>query len=270
MPVDNFQDAIAEIQRKRAEKLAAQSMRCSIVIASFQKAPLLARTLDSIIRQRPPFRHEVIVVDDGSTDNTQEVCESRPVTYRRIDREPTYRNPCFARNLGYKLASGEVIISQSDDVVHEGTNVIERLVSGLQEGESRQATVWNTEFSPTGVAMRRMHCYCGESRKEPLFFLGSIHRSVLYSIGSLEERLNEPGYDDTLLAEMLKRIGVKFEYLPDVVGLHQNHPRIGLRQIYKRMEAVFVECLDEMERTGKWVTSSGPWLYREGKSFFDD
>ena len=45
-------------------------MHFSVVIPTYNRAPLLARTLESVRRQR--FRdYEVIVVDDGSNDGTQ-------------------------------------------------------------------------------------------------------------------------------------------------------------------------------------------------------
>jgi GT2 family glycosyltransferase len=45
----------------------------SVVIPTYNRGPLLKRAIDSVLAQDVPAT-EVIVVDDGSTDNTQEVC----------------------------------------------------------------------------------------------------------------------------------------------------------------------------------------------------
>ena len=51
----------------------------SIVIATFNKASLLDKTLASIRANETDIPYEIIVVDDGSTDHTFEVCKKRSV-----------------------------------------------------------------------------------------------------------------------------------------------------------------------------------------------
>jgi glycosyltransferase involved in cell wall biosynthesis len=86
----------------------------SIVIPSFNRAALLEKALVSVGAQ-DLSDSEVIVVDDGSTDETEKVvrnCEFK-IRFERQAR----KGPGAARNLGWSLASGDYIaFLDSDDV----------------------------------------------------------------------------------------------------------------------------------------------------------
>ncbi|TDB74356.1 glycosyltransferase family 2 protein, partial [Micromonospora sp. KC723] len=48
--------------------------RCTVVVSTYNRSALLRHTLDSLTRQRMPAdQFEVIVVDDGSSDDTADV-----------------------------------------------------------------------------------------------------------------------------------------------------------------------------------------------------
>lgn len=87
----------------------------SLIIPSFNRGSLIGETLDSALAQTVPF-HEIIVVDDGSTDNTQEVLAG----YRdRIKVLTLSRNGVqAARNAGAAIATGDYItLCDSDDLL---------------------------------------------------------------------------------------------------------------------------------------------------------
>jgi glycosyltransferase involved in cell wall biosynthesis len=86
----------------------------SVVIATYNRSHLIAETLDSILGQS--FQDfEVIVVDDGSADNTREVVARYGDRVQYIHR--TNRGPSAARNLGVRRARGAWIsIQDSDDL----------------------------------------------------------------------------------------------------------------------------------------------------------
>jgi len=86
----------------------------SVVIATYNRARFLPETLDSILQQR--FRDfELIVVDDGSTDETQQVLKSYGDQIRSFRQQN--RGPSAARNLGICQARGSwVAIQDSDDL----------------------------------------------------------------------------------------------------------------------------------------------------------
>jgi glycosyltransferase involved in cell wall biosynthesis len=86
----------------------------SVIIATYNRAHLIGETLDSVLGQS--FRNfEIILVDDGSTDNTREVVA--PYESRVHYIYQNNRGPSAARNLGVRQAKGSWIsIQDSDDL----------------------------------------------------------------------------------------------------------------------------------------------------------
>src|SRR6185437_15482303 len=92
---------------------AIQPMHVTVVVPTSGRAGYLEVTLDSLSGQRTATPHEVIVVDDGSTDATAEVAERLGV---RAVRHAERRGLNAARNTGLREARGELIAFVDDDV----------------------------------------------------------------------------------------------------------------------------------------------------------
>jgi glycosyltransferase involved in cell wall biosynthesis len=88
-------------------------MLISVIIPTHNRANTLPRALDSVLSQRLP-PHEILVIDDGSTDHTRELLQTRYPGCRRL-----YQNNqgvSAARNLGIRAARGEwIALLDSDD-----------------------------------------------------------------------------------------------------------------------------------------------------------
>ncbi|MGH7855414.1 MAG: glycosyltransferase, partial [Candidatus Binatia bacterium] len=92
----------------------ANAPAVSVIIATYNRDHLIAETLDSVLGQS--FRDfEIILVDDGSTDNTREVVARYGTHVQYIYQNN--RGPSAARNLGVRQARGSWIsIQDSDDL----------------------------------------------------------------------------------------------------------------------------------------------------------
>lgn len=90
----------------------------SIIIPTYNRADFIAKTIQSVLNQTYT-NFEIIVVDDGSTDNTQEIVEA--INDNRIHyfrKENAERGA--ARNFGTKKAIGDYInFFDSDDLAYE-------------------------------------------------------------------------------------------------------------------------------------------------------
>jgi GT2 family glycosyltransferase len=91
----------------------------AVVIPSYQRAQALALRLGELTEQTmAPSRFEVIVADDCSTDDTQQVVEdmARHLPYRvRVVRTPVNDGPAAARNLGWRATEAPVVAFLDDD-----------------------------------------------------------------------------------------------------------------------------------------------------------
>lgn len=89
----------------------------SIIIPTYNRANLIGLTIDSILNQTYT-NYEIIIVDDGSTDNTEEVIKK--INHQKISylkKENAERGA--ARNFGMAHANGEYItFVDSDDLLY--------------------------------------------------------------------------------------------------------------------------------------------------------
>lgn len=103
-------------------------MRISVVIPALNEAPSL-RTLLPRIRALG-LVEEIIVVDDGSTDETGQVCSDNGAL---CVRHPYSRGNGAAIKSGARATSGEIIVFMDGDGQHDPAD-IPRLVAGLEQG----------------------------------------------------------------------------------------------------------------------------------------
>lgn len=92
----------------------------SVVVPSYNKAQFLAETVESVLKQDYSSK-EIIIVNDGSSDNTSEVARSLIAQYpaRRISLvEQSNMGAPTARNSGIERAQGELFVAlDGDDIL---------------------------------------------------------------------------------------------------------------------------------------------------------
>lgn len=110
-------------------------VKVSIIVSVFNTVKYLSRCLESIINQS--FRDfEVILVDDGSTDNSGKVCDeyAKNYSYFKVIHKKN-EGLGMARNTGLAVASGDyVTFVDSDDYIE--TNHIENMYLCLRKNDA--------------------------------------------------------------------------------------------------------------------------------------
>ena len=91
----------------------------SVIIPSYNYANFLPYTLENVLAEQD-VKLDIIVVDDGSVDNTSDVVKSFGKDVRYIKQEN--QGPSAARNTGIRLAEGDYFVFlDADDLVYPGT-----------------------------------------------------------------------------------------------------------------------------------------------------
>ena len=94
-------------------------VKTSVIITNYNYARYLGRCIRSCLNQTmPPEDYEVIVVDDGSTDNSKQVIESLADRVKPVFIE--HSGVAYASNVGIKKALGTFIIRvDADDYINQ-------------------------------------------------------------------------------------------------------------------------------------------------------
>jgi len=115
----------------------SQKVKFSVVILSWNTKDLLEQCLKSI-----PFSMEIIVVDNGSTDNTLQLLDSLKWPNLKVIKNIANLGFAKGNNQGIKIATGDLImLLNSDTVVQKGA--LEKLVEFYKQQNDK-----NLAFSP--------------------------------------------------------------------------------------------------------------------------
>ncbi|MBF2004215.1 MAG: glycosyltransferase family 2 protein [Chlorogloeopsis fritschii C42_A2020_084] len=115
----------------------------SVIIPTYNRANIIGNTLDSVVKQSYQ-KIEIIIVDDGSTDNTEEVIKAIGDSRIHYIKHQINYGGATARNTGIKAAKGEYIaFLDSDDIWL--TNKIEIQLDAIQRHSYPEKVVSYTQ-----------------------------------------------------------------------------------------------------------------------------
>ncbi|MGI4792406.1 MAG: glycosyltransferase family 2 protein [Janthinobacterium lividum] len=210
----------------------------SIIICTFNHASYLQKTLTSLAAVHVPetMPTELIVVDNGSTDNTAEIVRQ----YRSENFDVKYvsapnRGQCEARNAGLLAAQGDVILFTDDDVCPP-VDWIAGMCGPILRGEA-DAIAGGVKLAPHVVqpwmtlSHRGMLASTeGLDPDEPNFMVGAnmaFSRRVLEKVPSFDTELG-PGalgfFDESLFSWQLQAAGFRLGSALDVLVEHHPDP----------------------------------------------
>ena len=166
----------------------------SVVITTYNRVSLVERALASVLAQSLPA-DEIIIVDDGSTDDTVSTLKSLHPEVNLIQQDN--QGVSAARNTGISAARHDwIALLDSDDVWHE--NKLERQIKALKNAPEYLFCHSDEIWVRNGVRVNQMnkhkkagghifqHCLplCAISPSAAL-----IHRSLFEEIGLFDETL---------------------------------------------------------------------------------
>lgn len=222
----------------------------SVIIPTWNRAPLLVRALDSVLAQRRP-PDEIIVVDDGSSDATATLIRRHYPQVRYLAQ--ANRGVSAARNTGIRAARGDwLALLDSDDAWQP--HKLERQLAALPPAAvlSHCDELWLRR----GVRVNpmRKHAKAGGwiyARCLPRCVISPsavlLRRAVLATVGLFDETL--PACEDyDLWLRLSARFPVHFLAEPLVIK-HGGHAD-QLSQRYPAMDRFRVRALEKMLASG--------------------
>jgi len=109
------QSKVSGVSKQLRQARGALMPRVSVIIPTYNRAHLVGRAIQSVLDQTYQD-FELIVVDDGSTDNTEEIVrrfDDERIRYIRLNENSG--SPAAPTNTGIKTARGEYIAVQDSD-----------------------------------------------------------------------------------------------------------------------------------------------------------
>jgi GT2 family glycosyltransferase len=184
-------------------------VRISIIIPARDAGAHLVRCLGAIqAGSRAPF--EVIVIDDGSKDDTAEVAKQFGAA---ILRNPTSHGPSFARNLGAKQAGGDVLFFLDSDVCVRA-DTLQKIGDSFDADPALDALMGSYDSQPSSpdfLSQYRnlMHCFVHQTGAENASTFwsgcGAIRRDLFLEHSGFNERYRRPAIEDIELGYRLLR-----------------------------------------------------------------
>ncbi len=202
--------------------------RLSVIVPAYQGGKVLPLSLSALLRSDLP-RHqwELIVVDDGSSDDTALVAARYADTVVRLPGRPS--GPAFARNRGFEVCQGEMIAFVDADVcVHRDT--LRRLVAALDQNEDASAVFGSYDSTPShpGVVSEfrnLLHHFVHqrEAGDAETFWAGcgAVRSSAFRQVGMFDEwHYPRPQIEDIELGRRLRSHGHRILLRPEIQGTH--------------------------------------------------
>jgi glycosyltransferase involved in cell wall biosynthesis len=204
------------------------AVKYSVIVPAYNAGKTISDCLGALTRQSvDEAEYEIIVVDDGSRDNTAKIVQSLPVRYLH---QPN-KGPAAARNHGSREARGSIILFTDSDCV-PAPDWIEKMTGSFTDpGVVAVKGAYRTNQRSLFARFAQVEF---EERFELLKRAASIdmvdtysaaYRSVVFKqAGGFDESFPVANNEDTELSYKLSRMGRKMVFNPDAVVYHLNHP----------------------------------------------
>lgn len=198
----------------------------SVVVATYARARLLPRLVEALERQANPPGFELVVVDDGSPDDTwdtlQRLADRSSIAIRTL-RLDANRGPAAARNQGWRSTPAPMVAFTDDDCAPE-PGWLRELVDGLAVADIAQGrTIPDPlELDQMGPFSRSLSIAAEDGFYQTCNV--GYRRQILEQAGGFDEAFRFPAGEDTNLAWRARAAGATTCFRPNAVVRHAVRP----------------------------------------------
>ena len=199
----------------------AGRLTVSVIVPALDASATIPRTLAALAAQEIDVDYEVIVVDDGSDDQTAEIAERAGATVVRQERQ----GPAAARNAGVAASRGDVLAFTDADCYPTPAWLAHGL-DAMRSADLVQGRV-DPEPGPLGAWDRTIWV----ERETGLYETANlfVRRDVFERVGGfevwLEPEIGKPLAEDMWLGWRARRSGARSAFSADALVHHAVFPR---------------------------------------------
>lgn len=223
-------------------------MKISVIIPTYNRAGYLPQSLNSLVSQDyPQDMFEVLVVDDGSSDGTEQVIGQFTGKLNLKFFKEKHGGVCRARNAGIKNAQGDVLAFFDDDAIADKSwlknmeKIMEHEFVVVGKGKPISNNIWQY-FAP--------HYDRGDA---PMALKSiwecnlAVRKEVFDKVGLFDENIDW-GHEGNEFADRCIKNGYSVMYYPDMVIYHdyafgllnylKKQKKFGEKLIYLRIGSI--------------------------------
>lgn len=209
-------------------------MFLSVVIPTYNRRPILEKCLGALEAQEfapdsPVTDYELVLVDDGSTDDTVDWLQETKAELSHVRLVPQdHKGIAAARNLGVTSAQGDVIVFIDSDVIVQPrcldshARALHRHIQAGQEKCFTYGQLINTcDFdNPTAATVKITDFSAAFFETNNV----AIAKHWLVEAGLFDTQFTQYGWEDLELGVRLKNMGLGLVKCPEAIGYHWHAP----------------------------------------------
>jgi glycosyltransferase involved in cell wall biosynthesis len=211
-------------------------MKISLILTSYKRPHLLRLGLSSILRWKTNLDLEILVLNDGLPDETEEVCKryvqlGLPIKYiftgqRNLGGEMKHRVAGFGLNIGVKQCTGEIIILSCAEIYHLNP-AIEILYNHLKLNPNYMVIPELMYFDQKGIVTEQLNKMTEKELENPnlnltlltgggygwghvqMPYLMAMYKNNFIQVGGYDETFTGYAAEDNDLIDRLRLKGLK-------------------------------------------------------------
>jgi cellulose synthase/poly-beta-1,6-N-acetylglucosamine synthase-like glycosyltransferase len=204
----------------------------SAIVPVFNAEKTINSCLTSLLNQDFNGKYEIILVDDGSADNTLQIIKGFLKKYKKKIRlmRQAHKGPATARNLGIKYARGDIILFTDSDCIVEKNWITQMIaplkkeeISGVQGAYKTKQKEIIAKFCQLEIEER----YEKMKKSQYIDFIGTYsaayRKKIFQKIGGFNEEYKIASGEDMDFSFKAAKAGYKLVFNPDAVVYH-HHP----------------------------------------------
>lgn len=234
----------------------------SIVLITRNRVQFLVGAVESLLAQNVQTLFEIIVVDNGSTDETVAVVREKFPGIRLICLDENL-GVSAGRDLGIREAQYDTVMFMDDDALLESGQAVDMVFKFLAENPDVAVLAFRIVNDATGKILSHEFPRIGHTirnpdvRQEVAYFVGCgfcLRRSVYESVGGFCLQMTY-GPEEVDLSYRILEAGYRIVYFSDVTVRHRASPDVRRTGVWFRneMQARFLLAVRNLPLWAAWV-----------------